>query len=112
MSKAKVVVYGLGQGFEGFLNFFNGDYAEIVACVDQNSERNKYAAQYPVLKPEGLKNTAFDYVLICSRNYQREIAETLLKEQVSPEKIVVTPNCLTIDTTYQNMPVLERVFGG
>ena len=34
MSKAKVVVYGLGQGFEGFLNFFNGDYAEIVACVD------------------------------------------------------------------------------
>ena len=112
MSKAKVVVYGLGQGFEGFLNFFNGDYAEIVACVDQNAERNKYAAQYPVLKPEELKNTAFDYVLICSRNYQREIAETLLKEQVSPEKIVVTPNCLTIDTTYQNMPALERVFGG
>ena len=49
MSKAKVVVYGLGQGFEGFLNFFNGDYAEIVACVDQNAERNKYAAQYPAI---------------------------------------------------------------
>ncbi len=93
------------------MTLFTGDRAEIVGCIDRNAEQSKYADRYPILKPEDLNHKAFDYVLICSRDYQREIAEVLREKNVPAEKIAVAPNCLRIDTEYQNTEALEQIFG-
>jgi len=104
-NKIRLICYGGGEGFLDFQIHLDQERAEIVGIID----RNDVEVDYPILEATRVREIAFDYAVICSRNHRDEMAETLLAEGVPLEKIVAAPNCARLDMAYQDRALMRRI---
>lgn len=102
--KIKIICCGLGQGFRDFLLHLNEERVEIVGVIDKETVECKY----PVLVYDHLKKIEFDFAVICSRNYIKEIAKVLC-EYISEDKIVAAPSCIKLDNLYQKDELMDVI---
>lgn len=103
-TKIKIICCGLGKGFEDFLCHLDEERVEIVGVVDKHIRE----CQYTVLNYEQLKEIAFDFAVICSRNYLRDIAQFLL-QYIEEDKIIAAPNCIKLDSLYQRDELMQKM---
>lgn len=79
-----VIIFGLGKRFEKnemlIKTFFN-----IVSCID--NKQDKYFKEYNIQRPESIRNTNFDYVILLSI-HEDEMKNQLLDMGVEEKRIL------------------------
>lgn len=74
--KKDVIVYGLGKGYELAKNYIESKY-NIIGCSDRDRKTHFWGYNY--IFPEDLSKYKYDYILITSNKYFREIRNTVIE---------------------------------
>jgi hypothetical protein len=93
---SSLIIYGIGKRFEEFfrhypLDEFRNRYCLIGYTDSKRVLTNDTAIDY--IPSDQLVDRQFDYVLISSSKYYREIKKNLLEEGISEQKIGLLVQC-------------------
>lgn len=85
--KVKLIIFGTGKGAEKALMTMEDEKYEIVAFVDNNSEKKgTFLRNVKIISPEEISKQEYDKIVICSTAFQ-EIREQLLQLGISKQKL-------------------------
>lgn len=88
---SKVIIFGAGAIGSFCVNRMleGAKQADIIAFADNNQDRwNEYYMGYPIISPDKILETPFDYLVVASDRYYREFYLQIIELGVPTEKII------------------------
>lgn len=86
----RLVIFGTSCGYENLLPYMDKSKYEIIAFLDNNPQKVKLKVDgIEIFPPEQVLELQFDYVLLTSTTYQKEMLNQLLDLGVLYEKIII-----------------------
>lgn len=82
----KLLIFGIGSGFDIVKENLNFNKCEILACIDNYKNQCEYTNAWSVISPLEIAEYSYDYIVIASQ-YYKEIYSQLLKQEINPKKI-------------------------
>ncbi len=89
----KLIVYGLGQLFERYKNMI--PMKSVEAFVDKNAEDGGELFGIPIIKPNNIKGYQFDYIVVFSDKFFKQIVRELHHEYYIPKEKIVSWRAIT-----------------
>jgi GT2 family glycosyltransferase/glycosyltransferase involved in cell wall biosynthesis len=84
----KVILFGTGNGAEIVLDMLNTNNVEVIAFVDNNSEKiGTFFDKKPIISPQNIRELEYDYIIIASQFY-KEISNDLCVLKIENDKII------------------------
>jgi len=84
----KVIVFGCGKDLDLMMEAGLLKKSKIVAfCCNDEAKWGETIYGEKIISPIELQQLKYDYILICTRKYEKEIKEQLLKYDIPPRKI-------------------------
>lgn len=82
----KLLIFGIGSGFDVVKKNLNFNKCEILACIDNYKNKTENADTWNVISPLEISKYNYDYIVIASQ-YYKEIYKQLLEQKINPNKI-------------------------
>ncbi len=94
----KVVLWGLGEGYNTFVYLHGHDMVDVIALIDKNRNYYKSIDGIPIISPEELGSIKFEYLIVTVidvSNFYNIVDEAITKgvcrEQILPLRIFEIP---------------------
>lgn len=110
---SRIALYGFGDVGGSMLDRMTEEgYCKVVCIFDKNAEElcksSCFTHNIPVVRIEEHNRFSFEYILVCSIQYQDEIHEELLKWRIPEPKILFLGNQYKVKQSRKLIPVMAR----